>query len=348
MLRKDVSLLRNLVTFEIASRSENFTRVAEELGITRVAVSRQIAELEEALGKRLFLRNHRRVSLTETGKTFATAVSPALDAIAEGLRQIRDERVHSRLSVTTTSAFATYWLMPRLIDFGAHYPQIEINLVVSDRYLDLAAEGIDIAIRYTPVAPTQGRVTKLMQEKIFPVFSPRYDRNTPLTAPEHLLDERLLHLSGIYRPGARWPNWLQRHGLPVAEINLGTTYNTYINMLQAVIEGQGVGLAGYPLVDRFLDDGSLLRIPALAPMEREYFYLIDTTTDKKDAARFCAWIERQAEDCARLQGRLSAELPPAGSAPTRPVLSEPQRAARAAPDKAATPVQAPPSRGASR
>ncbi|MGI9402381.1 MAG: LysR substrate-binding domain-containing protein [Rhizobiaceae bacterium] len=315
ILRKDVSLLRNLVTFEAASRSENFTRVAEELGITRVAVSRQIAELEAGLGHRLFVRNHRKVSLTEAGKTFASTINPALNAIARGIGDIRNDRAGERLSVTTTSAFATYWLMPRLIDFGAHFPHIEINLVVSDRYLDLESERIDIAIRYALAAPSTGQVTKLLQEKIFPVFSPRYDRKTDMTSPEHLLQERLLHLSGIYRPETRWPYWLQRHGLQIAEENSGTIYNTYINMLQAAIEGQGVGLAGYPLVNKFLDDGTLLTIPGIEPMTRDYYYLIDMTVKNKNAECFCNWIMSQASISSRMQEPAVAIWPRASELP---------------------------------
>jgi LysR family glycine cleavage system transcriptional activator len=292
-LRKDVSILRNLVTFEAAIRSQNFTRAAEELGMTRVAVSRQIADLEASIGKRLFRRNHRDVSLTEAGKTLASGVTPALVAISETLGQLRNEKADSRFSVTTTQAFATYWLMPRLVDFGARYPEIEINLVVSDRYLDLEAEGIDIAVRYTMTEAVSGKVTKLLREYIFPVYSPKYVPKTGLATANDLAQERLLHLSGIYRTEGRWPYWFKRHGVG-APAESGATVNTYINMLQAAIEGQGIALAGYPLVNRFLEDGSLRTIDGIAPMERDYFYLIDRSSNKPNAACFCDWIKAQA------------------------------------------------------
>ena len=146
-LRKDAHLLRTLVTFEVASRSRNFTRAAEELGVSRVAVSRQISELEHGVGQTLFVRRHRDIALTSAGEAFAQSVNPALAQISDAIARQRANSGNERLSVTMTAAFATYWMMPRLADFSAAHPTIEVNLVVSDRYLDLAAEGIDIAIR---------------------------------------------------------------------------------------------------------------------------------------------------------------------------------------------------------
>lgn len=270
--------------------------------MTRVAVSRQIAELEEALDARLFKRNHRNVALTEAGKSLAAGVNPALDAIVETLQQIRADRGDSRLSITTTAAFATYWLMPRLIDFGARYPDIEVNFVVSDRYLDLEAEGIDVAIRYCPERPKTGNPAPLLREEIFPVYSPKYRCATALTSPQDLQSERLLHLAGVYRAEARWPHWFKTHGLEAPEEKTGAVFNTYINMLQAAIEGQGIALAGFPLVDRFLEDGSLRAMKGIAPLTRDYFYLIARPTAKSDVARFSQWITAQAEAQAHARG----------------------------------------------
>ncbi|MEM9249226.1 MAG: LysR substrate-binding domain-containing protein [Pseudomonadota bacterium] len=291
-LRKDAHLLRNLVTFEVASRSHSFTHAAEELGISRVAVSRQIAELERGTGQTLFVRGHRDVTLTTSGEAFAHMVNPALAQIAEALTRQRAQAGAARLSVTMTSAFATYWLMPRLADFGALHPDVEVNLVVSDRYLDLAAEGIDIAIRYTPHPPPDGAWRPILREAIFPVFSPRYAARTALASARDLLGENLLYLSGRYRPEARWSHWFQRQGLQPPEERRGVQVNTYINMLQAAIEGQGIALAGHPLVDSYLAEGALLRIPAIAPLPRDTYYLA-CRSDAHSARAFCAWLDDQ-------------------------------------------------------
>ena len=83
-----------------------------------------------------------------------------------------------------------------------------------------------------------------MQERLFPVLSPKYQARTDLAEPADLLKENLLHLSGIYRPGARWPRWFQLNSLSPPPESRGVVMNTYVNMLQAAIAGQGIALAG--------------------------------------------------------------------------------------------------------
>jgi len=305
-LRQTLSKLTHLITFEAASRADNFSRAADDLGVTRVSVSRQIAELEEFLGAKLFHRHHRNTSLTQAGRMLATTTNPALQEIAAIVRQIRIGASDKRLSVTTTTAFATYWLMPRVVGFNAQHPEVELNLVVSDRYLDLDTEGIDVAIRYTENTPRDGDVTPLFRETVYPVYSPRYKPRTALKVPADLLKENLLGLSGRYKPGARWPNWFQHNGLSMPSENLGVTINTYINMLQAAIEGQGIALAGFPLVDPYLEDGTLKTVPGTPSVERDYFYLIDKTEGRPDAEKFCNWVRGQAEQCQNKRDALIA------------------------------------------
>ncbi|KZY41738.1 hypothetical protein A3731_11885 [Roseovarius sp. HI0049] len=295
-LFKHAQLFRNLAVFEAASRSDNFTRVAEEIGVSRVAVSRQISELEAALGQKLFVRGHRSVELTAAGEALQHAVNPALQTIADALDSHRSAQSGARVSVTVTSAFATYWLMPRLIDFGAHHPDIEVNLVVSDRYLDLSAENIDIAVRYLPENMADANWQPLLRERIFPVYSPRYRANTNLSSASDLLQERLLYLSGRYRDEARWGNWFQTQKLHPPEERTGVHVNTYINMLQAAIEGQGVALAGHPLVDSYLESGTLKKVDGIEPLVREYFYVNKINQSDGAVAVFSDWLMQKARE----------------------------------------------------
>ena len=293
---KNAHLFRNLAVFEVASRSDNFTRVAEEIGVSRVAISRQISELEAAIGKKLFVRGHRSVGLTAAGEALNDTVGPALRTIADALDRHRTTQNGARVSVTVTSAFATYWLMPRLIDFGAHHPDIEVNLVVSDRYLDLAAENIDIAVRYLPEHMADDSWQPLLREQIFPVYSPRYRANTNLSSASDLLQERLLYLSGRYRDEARWANWFQTQKLHPPEERTGVHVNTYINMLQAAIEGQGIGLAGYPLVNSYLETGTLKKVDGVEPLVREHFYVNKIERRDGAVAVFAEWLMQMARE----------------------------------------------------
>ncbi len=293
-LRKTLTKMPHLITFEAACRNSNFTRAAEELGVTRVSVSRQIAELEQALGTTLFVRDHRKVSLTLAGRMLEAEVAPALHQIANAVLNVSKTSGDTPLTVTTTTAFATYWLMPRMVDFSNQFPEVELNLVVTDRKLDLAAENVDVAIRYSKEKPTGDNVIPLLRERIFPVMSPKYSPSTALSEPMDLMKENLLYLSGIYRAGARWPHWFKANDLVLSADSSGVAMNTYINMLQAAIAGQGIALAGNPLVDPYLADGTLIKLEGFLEIERDYFYLINAAADREDTRKFCSWVIDQA------------------------------------------------------
>ncbi len=295
-LRREISSFSSLVVFEAAARADNFTRAAEELGVTRVSVSRQIAALEEELGVKLFIRAHRHTLLTQEGRELASVVGPSLNALAEGKRRVRERGDDQRTTVTTTTAFATYWLLPRLGNFRSSFPDVDLNLIVSDKYLDLERDSIDLAVRYGEVLPGGVEVHRLFQEWLFPAYSPSYPARSALETPEDFLSERLLHLSGVYKPIAKWPHWFRLHGLPPPDESNGIVVDAYITMIQGAIEGQGVALCGFPLVNAHLARGSLLRPKNIAPIEREFFYLLNTRPQKSSAAAFTKWMLQQREE----------------------------------------------------
>ena len=289
-LRRDISSFNALLVFETAARVKNFTRAAETLGLTRVSISRQINALEDDLGVKLFLRGHRRTSLTDAGRELADIVGPNLTAIAEAKRRIRNRSNSERLTVTTTVAFATYWLLPRLDDFSTAKPEIDLNLVISDKYLDLEEQTIDLAIRYGAHQPRGVRPHRLFKERLFPAYSPKYRAQSALEKPEDFLGERLLHLSGVYRPEAKWPHWFRVHGLRPPSTRSGIIVDSYSTMIQAALEGQGVALCGFPLVNAYLASGVLLRPGHIEPLDREFFYLLNARPDKASALAFADWV----------------------------------------------------------
>ena len=299
-LRSEISSFNALLVFEAAARAKNFTRAAEQLGLTRVSISRQISALEQELGVKLFVREHRRTTLTEAGRELADIVGPNLTAIAEAKRRIRNRSNPQRITVTTTVAFATYWLLPRLSEFGVAEPEIDLNLVISDKYLDLDEENIDLAIRYGAHLPRGVRSWRLFKERLFPVYSPKYRARSALEAPEDFLGERLLHLSGAYKPEAKWPNWFRVHGLEPPNERNGIVVDAYSTMIQAAVEGQGVALCGFPLVNAYLANGLLLRPETIEPLDRERFYLLNARPDKASSTAFADWILKQSAGSADL------------------------------------------------
>jgi len=143
--RPNFSALR---AFEAAARHGNFSRAADELHLTHGAVSHQVRALERELGRALFIRKGRQVTVTSEALKFAQALARSFDEIAAAADAMRADTVAQRLTVSAIPSFAARWLAPRLGGFIDLYPAIEVVLQSSGQLQDLAREGIDVGIRF--------------------------------------------------------------------------------------------------------------------------------------------------------------------------------------------------------
>lgn len=155
--------LRLVATFVEVARRLSFSGAARALGLTPGSVSLNIRHLEEQLGTRLLTRTTRQVRLTPEGERYLARCAPALEALAEAEGAVRDERaaLTGRLRVTSTTAFGRTHLLPVIADFTAAHPGVEVELSLSDRFVDLVAEGFDLAIR-GGVLPVNEYVSRLI------------------------------------------------------------------------------------------------------------------------------------------------------------------------------------------
>jgi LysR family glycine cleavage system transcriptional activator len=178
-LRKHMPPTNALVVFEAAGRHMNFTRAAKELDVTQSAVSRQIQLLEEFLGLSVFQRQSRGLMLTPAGERLHRAVTMGLEHIANVSADLRRQRGPGELTIATSVAFASYWLMARIAKFRGLHPEVEIRLVAASPVYDLASEGVDIAVRYGAGEWPGVDAVRLFDNEIWPVCSPRYLEKAP-------------------------------------------------------------------------------------------------------------------------------------------------------------------------
>nr|WP_202947723.1 LysR family transcriptional regulator [Advenella kashmirensis] len=143
---KPLPSLNGLRIFESVSRHLNFRLAAEELGVTQSAVAQQIRKLETELGIKLFDRLSRSLQLTSEGRTYIAGISRAFDIITEATLQIKPEPRRITLSVTPT--FASKWLIPRLPNFLARNPSLDLQIVATERISNFHLDKVDLAIRY--------------------------------------------------------------------------------------------------------------------------------------------------------------------------------------------------------
>src|SRR5271169_1918441 len=181
--------------FEAAARTLSFTKAAEELFITQSAVSRQIKALEDNLGLKLFERRHRSLMLTENGQTLYKIATDALDRLQSATDKLRAQTHARQLSITTTTGFASLWLIPRLRRFTKLYPDIDVRISATTETLNLERSLIDLAIRYcTPEAVPDGAI-RLFGEEMILVCSRTLlsDKKRPLKRPQDLTHHTFLH-----------------------------------------------------------------------------------------------------------------------------------------------------------
>ena len=298
-LSRTLPHLNALVAFDAVARHLSITRAADELALTQAAVSRKIKTLEDDLGVALFRRLHRSLRLTPEGERLHAAVSGSLWRIAESAETLREQGAPAQVSVQTTIAFASFWLMPRLPAFRAAHPDITVRLTASDDRLNLEAEGVDVAIRYGDGRWSGLASRALLGEEVFPVCSPGYLARTPdLRGPEDLYGETLLHLDVSYRNWMDWGDWFRGLGLTPMPVKRGLRFNTYTILIQAATAGEGVALGWRRLVQGMLDSGSLVRPFAASRNPAGAYHLVwpgEGAGDLgPDTARFVDWVAGEA------------------------------------------------------
>ena len=291
--------LNGLRAFEAAARHLSFTRAADELHVTQTAISHQIRKLEDQLGVKLFLRRIRAVELTREGEAYLPPVRAAFEDLRQATARLRGPGGNSVVTVSTTASLAAKWLVPRLADFQAQHPAIEIRLTTTTALIDLAADGIDLGIRYGRGNWPGLRAEWLMAEDIFPVCSPALLAGAkPLARPEDLAEHTLLHMS-LYPD--EWQHWFTAAGLPArlgARLGArpGLTFDLSLMALAAAIDGLGVALGRTAYVEADLAAGRLIKpFDFVLPAEAG-FYVVTPHGDgvRPEVASFAAWLHGTA------------------------------------------------------
>lgn len=243
--------LRSLQVFEAAARCGGFTAAGEELGITQSGVSRQVSDLEAALGVALFLRNGARLSLTPAGERLAGQLAEVFSRTWAAVADAR--RSEQVVTLSMLPSVAAKWFAPRLGLFLAAHPDIDLRLTASRHLVDFASEGVDAAIRYSPSPSRHLAAEMLGRETVRPVCSQQYARDHNLKTPNDLYHATLL-CGDIPE---NWAAWFEAAGCrhpPPAGPRLGDDGA----ILQAAVEHQGVALGRSLLVADDIAAGRLI------------------------------------------------------------------------------------------
>lgn len=283
--------LNPLRVFEVAARTGNLTRAADELHISQSAVSRQIAVLETWLDVRLFRRGRRGVTLTAQGEAYLRDIGPAFALIAAGTDRLARRAEGGPLRVRSYPTFIAKWLLPRLPGFQMLHPEIEVQLVTAIAEVDFDRDIADIAIQFGDGRWPTAESRLLFADELDPVCSPAIlaDR-TRLARIEDLRAYRLLEAH--YRK-ADWQDWLAAVGHPELLADLATmTFPSSMFAYQAAIDGMGIAIGQIRLLEQELATGQLVR-PFARPVRRKAAYYMLTPAGEPPPAKvrtFQRWL----------------------------------------------------------
>jgi DNA-binding transcriptional LysR family regulator len=300
MATRDLPSLDLLKGFESAARHLSFTRAGAELFLTQSAISRQVQALEEQLGVRLFQRKTRALLLTDEGQRYFKAVREALDDLRAATAAVRTGKEGATLTVATTVTFASLWLVPRLAQFQAAHPGIQVHLVADNRIQDLERDRIDVAVRYCPPAMAGSGAVRLFGVRVLPVTSPEVARAARLERPEDLARCVLLEYDDAERtPWMTWRVWFETMRVPMPAPKGMVRFSQPDQVVHAAIAGQGVALGSVPLADELLRSGRLVapfgRRHTAPGQSRAYYAIAASQSADRPAARaFMDWLRGAA------------------------------------------------------
>ena len=293
MIKNRLPPLDPLIAFEAAARHLSFTHAAEELHLSQAAISQQIRSLEEKLRVKLFTRSHRAVQLTSEGREYQHTVSAILKQLAGATMDIQNLDVASSLVIGCDLSFATQWLSPRLGQLRNSMPKVVLRIVATDDYAENLGPEVQVAILHGDGNWPGYTVTRLFEEEVFPVCSPRYDhRGAGDDWAGWLLQTQLIELTDNHWNWMNWRLWLSGNGVdePIAHRML--QINNYPLVIEAACNGQGVALGWGCLVDDLIAARRLVR-----PLERSLvtefgYYLIyrDNLAEDQTLADFRDWL----------------------------------------------------------
>ncbi|MBV6749933.1 LysR family transcriptional regulator [Pseudomonas chlororaphis] len=278
--------LNALRAFEASARHLSFTRAAIELCVTQAAVSHQVKGLERQLKVTLFKRVARGLMLTAEGESLLPVLNESFDRIAQTLGRFEGGHYREVLTVGAVGTFALGWLLPRLADFRARHPFIDLRLSTHNNRVDVAAEGLDFAIRFGAGAWHGVEAMHLLETPLSVLCSAQMARH--LKGPADVLRQTLLR---SYRTD-EWPRWFQAAGVPdEGRVPESIVFDSSLAMMEAALQGAGVALVPVMMFSRQLEAELVLQPFDIAITTGSYWLTrLQSRPETSAMAVFRSWL----------------------------------------------------------
>lgn len=281
--------LNALRAFEVAARHLNLTRAAIELCVTQAALSHQIRGLEQRLGVTLFRRVPRGLVLTEEGIMLAPVLTRIFDEMSGALDRFSTVHYHETINLGVVNSFATEWLLPRIPDFQQRHPSIDLRIHTNNNRVDLAGEGLDLAVRFGDGSWHGVAATRLISGAMTVVCSPALAGR--LCRVEDLLSAPLLR---SYRTN-EWERWFASHGLPSPQLR-GPVFDSSLAIAEMAARSYGVGLVPVALFSPWIQAGRLAQ-PFETALEAGHYWLtrLHASPETTGQEVFRTWLDEKSK-----------------------------------------------------
>ncbi|MCP1475891.1 DNA-binding transcriptional LysR family regulator [Pseudomonas sp. EB276 TE3739] len=285
--------LKAIQAFEQTARFGNVARAAEVLDLTPSAVSHQLAKLEGMIGRQLFVRAARGVSLTPVGEQYLKEVSGILHSLAVATERAASDVSLDCLRLHSSPSFGLLWLMPRLEAFRASHPDIQINLSCSYESLHFSRDKIDVDIRHgLPNWPSY-EVRTVRNETFAALTSPKLLAQRPVRGAADLLECDLILSEATL---LKWPQWFAQHGLARPERPYALSFDRSYMSLEAASHGLGFALESTLLAQKYLAAGTLVEVAPeslSAAVAAHHLVFPKAHSSFPRVRRFLAWMESE-------------------------------------------------------
>ncbi|GGO81752.1 LysR family transcriptional regulator [Marinobacterium nitratireducens] len=290
--------------FEVAARTKSFAKAAKELNVTPAAISHQVKALEEYLGVELFVRHHRRVSLTPAARASLPELHEGFQILTDAVDKIRlygEER--KVITVCAEPLFATKWIVPRLHRFYARYPEAEVRLQASLHSVDqargsafgvsqLKRAGIDVSVRLGYGDYEDLELHRLMDLDLVPMCKPGLvsvsDSKELLSTKSLLFDRTLARFDDL----CGWREWFRQQGCEDLKSIKALQFGNGLLALEAAVSGQGVILGSKELLLTELDTDKL-EVVVDRPLKCDQAYYVVSAglnIERPIAREFREWL----------------------------------------------------------
>jgi LysR family transcriptional regulator, glycine cleavage system transcriptional activator len=282
--------LTALRAFEVAARLGSFSHAADELHVTHSAVSHQIKALEEFFAVPLFLRQGRRIALTDDGRFLAERVRSALGQIAEAASSIGRRSRPNRLTISVLPSFASRWLMPRIGRFMGEHPGWEVNIESTSELTDFVRDSVDVGIRFGRGPWPNVHAEWFMDDQYILVASPKLNRGRLPTQVSDLRNASLLRTDS-----EAWLRWCAAAGIDLPPPTGGVEFSDAAMMLQAVLDGQGIQLNRRSIAEADIARGALVQVLDISVPSQASYYLVwpEHVTPSDKVLVFRDWLLKE-------------------------------------------------------